>query len=116
MVKQQNNIESIRQGFTQFIASIIEQNSSNSNDIRKIKHLSVAIILEEVLKIVDNDYFVAKPIFKAMFYLLSTKINDLTYMYRNSLDPAVQSALSKEISHYNNLNKNLNKLIESIKE
>lgn len=115
-MNKNNNIESIRQGFVQFIASVIEQTSSNDDDIRKIKHLSVAIILEEVLKIVDKDYFVAKPIFKAIFYLLSTKINDLTYMYRNSLDPAVQSALSKEISHYKNLNKNLNRLIESIKE
>ena len=115
---ENNNIAQIRQGFVQYIGALSENISLTSklNSVKANKQMLVAIVLEELLKIADNDLFIAKPFLRASNYLLNGRINNLNKLKDIGLDQKTQASIMNEIADINAIQNKLNTLIDTIKE
>lgn len=114
----ENNIAQIRQGLVQYIGALSENISLTSklNSVKANKQMLIAIVLEELLKIADNDLFVAKPFLRASNYLLDGRINNLNKLKDIGLDQKTQVSIANEIIDIKTIQNKLNTLINTMKE
>ena len=114
----ENNIAQIRQGLVQYIGALSENISLTSklNSVKANKQMLIAIVLEELLKIADNDLFVAKPFLRASNYLLGGRINNLNKLKDIGLDQKTQVSIANEIIDIKTIQDKLNTLINTMKE
>ena len=114
-----NNLENaFRQGFIQFLAGYIDKASSSNVAATNfcLKTFISFIALEELVKISNNDWFIAKPIFKCALYLIDKRIESFKNFMKVTSNESLKEEMEKELINYNIAKKSLTNLINTIQK